>query len=223
METGRKKAALIVLVVAGAVALFLCSGAFAANPTNVSVSANIATTLQLTMPTTSVDFGGGPLAPGSDYTGVITATVNSNKAWSLKVTKDHDLRGTGATPEVIPSGNLTFEATSADSRVTYKASANTPFGDTAVDVVRGNRGSNITSSITYSLRVPWELAPDTYSATHTYRHAAVSRGGGGLCTGYLQPRRHEGPGAGHLPGCARLRCHPAIATLADAGPGSGEV
>ena len=160
--------ALVVLVVVGAFALFLCSGAFAANPTNVSVSANVASTLQLSMPTTSVDFGGGPLAPGTSYDQVITATVNSNKAWSLKVTKDHDLSGTGATPEVIPSANLTFGAKSLDPLVTYKAPAGTQFSESAVNVVQGNRGSGISSSICYNLNVPWDLEPDTYRAAHVY-------------------------------------------------------
>jgi hypothetical protein len=167
METKKRKVVIVSLVVVAAFTLFVCAGALAANPTSVSVSANVASTIQLSMPTTTVNFGGGSLAPGQTYNQTITASVNSNKAWSLKVTKDHDLHGAGATPEDIPSADLTFEATSSDPAVTYKAPAGTQFG-TAVNVVQGNRGNNIASSIVYSLTVPWDLAPDTYSATHTY-------------------------------------------------------
>lgn len=161
-----RRAALGALVMLGAVALFLSAGATAANPTSVSVSASVPSTIQLSMPTTAVDFGGAALAPGSTYTQSIGATVNSNKSWTLKVTKDHDLRGAAPTPEEIPSADLTFTSASTDPKVTPVGTP-TEFG-TNTTVCSGTRGSSLASTITYSLTVPWDQTPDTYSATHVY-------------------------------------------------------
>lgn len=161
----RKKAIFGALVAFVALGLFVCAGAIAANPTSVTVSAAISSTLQLNMPTTSITWS-GPQEPGTTVTGNISATVNSNKAYALKVTKDHDLRGTGATPETIPSANLTFGAT-LPTGGTYNAPAGTTFG-TDTRVIEGARGNSLSTTITYSLTVPWDQAPDTYSATHVY-------------------------------------------------------
>ena len=166
----RKKAILVSVALIGVFTLCMSVGAIAANPTGVSVSANVPSTIQLNMPITAVNFGGGPLAPGSSYTQVITASINSNKGWSLKVTKDHDLLG-GTSAETIPSADLTFTSASADPNVTVKVLTPTEFptvAQGAATAVGGTRGSSISSSISYSLTVPWDQAPDTYSATHTY-------------------------------------------------------
>lgn len=165
MGASRKRLIIGSIVVLSAFGLFLCAGAFAANPTSVSVSANIASTLQLNMPVTSITWS-GPQEPGATVTGNISATINSNKAYALKVTKDHDLTGTGPTPETIPSANLTFGAT-LPTGGTYNAPAGTTFG-TDTRVIEGARGSGLSTTITYSLTVPWDQAPDTYSATHVY-------------------------------------------------------
>ena len=99
----RRKAILVALVVVGALTLFVCAGAFAADPAvDVTVSATIASTIQLTMPTTTVTWGAA--VPGTVMTADITASINSNKDYALKVTKNRDLTGTGATPPVIPTG-----------------------------------------------------------------------------------------------------------------------
>lgn len=164
MSKGTRTMAIIGVAILGAFALFMCVGAFAATQQDVDVSASVASTLQLNMPTTTVDFGGGPLESGQTYTQAISASVNSNRGWSLRVTKDHDLQGV---TESIPSSALTFGATSGDVRVTFKAPAGTTFG-TGTLVVQGTRGSGISSSIGYSLSVPWDQEPDTYTATHTY-------------------------------------------------------
>ncbi|MHB8893846.1 MAG: hypothetical protein ACYC99_01535 [Candidatus Geothermincolia bacterium] len=158
----RKKAVLVALVVVGALGLFMCTGALAVNPTSVTVSATIPSTLQLTMPVTSVTWS-GPQTPGATVTGDITASINSNKAYALKVTKDHDLQGA---TESIPSANLTFGATLPVGG-TYNAPAGTTFG-TDTRVIEGARGNNRNTTISYSLTVPWDQAPDTYSATHVY-------------------------------------------------------
>ena len=160
----RTKVATVVLAVAlmaFLVVMFAGSIASAADP-QVSVSLTVPTTLQLDMPTTSVPFG--TLQPGSSDSKPITATINSNKGWSLKVTKSDDLTG-AVSGEKVPNANLTFVTTSANPNVTVKGSGT--FG-TGTLVCSGTRGSSITSTITYSVTVPWDLAPDTYSATHTY-------------------------------------------------------
>ena len=113
----------------------------------------------------AVNFGGGTIEPSfSRYTDVLYATINANKAWRLSVSKDHDLTGVSGT---IPSENLTFAAEGPPGKTTFAATPGTQFG-TNTGVVEGTRGSFLTTTITYSLNVPWTLEPDTYSATHTY-------------------------------------------------------
>lgn len=121
--------------------------------------------LQLAISSSSVDFGGGPLEPGdTPYAQSIDATVNSSRSWRILVTKDGDLQGGTQT---IPSANFTFSATGPSGRTIYQAPAGTEFG-TNTRVVEGTRGSNLATAISYSLTIPWELEPDTYSAVHTY-------------------------------------------------------
>ena len=160
----RRKAILVALVVVGALTLFVCAGAIAADspPIAVSVSATIPSTIQLTMPTTSVTWGAA--VPGTVMTSDITASVNSNKAWSLKVTKNHDLQNVGETQTIL-SSNFKFTAT-APPGGTGTLTA-TEFG-TGVTVVAGVHGSGMGTTISYSLNVPWDQEPDTYLATHTY-------------------------------------------------------
>lgn len=159
----KKKLVIAGILALGAFFLFMTVGAYADNPTGVSATAALAPTLQLNMPTTAVDFGGGPLEAGQNYNQAITASINSNKAYRLAVTKDHDLQGP---TESIPSASFTFGAT-LPAGGTYNAPAGTEFG-TATRVVEGARGNNRSTTITYSLTVPWDQAPETYTATHTY-------------------------------------------------------
>jgi len=166
----KRKLVLAGSVVVGAFMLFMCAGSLAKIPTNVTVSAQVPATIQLDMPTTTVNWDGKSLEPGGTYTQTISATINSNKGWTLSVYKDHDLTGTGGTPETIPSADLTYTSASSDTRVTSKRTEaiEFPVQEYETWVVKGTRGSGITSTITYSLTVPWDLAPDTYTATHTY-------------------------------------------------------
>jgi hypothetical protein len=121
--------------------------------------------LQLAISSSSVDFGGGPLQPrDTPYTQSITATINSNRSWRILVTKNGDLHGGTQT---IPSANFTFSATGPAGRTIYEAPSGTQFG-TNTRVVEATRGSNLAVSINYSLSIPWELEPDTYSAVHTF-------------------------------------------------------
>jgi hypothetical protein len=164
MGTAKRKVIVATVVIVGAFTLFMCAGAMAVNPTNVNVSATIPSTIELSMPTTSVTWGAA--VPGTIMTSDITASINSNKAYALKVTENHVLTGTGATPPTIPSADFTFGAT-LPAGGTYNAPAGTQFG-TDVSVVAGARGSARSTTISYSLNVPWDQAPDTYTATHTY-------------------------------------------------------
>ncbi len=121
--------------------------------------------IQLTMSTPTVNFGGGMLQPReAPYTQSIAATINSNKPWRILVTKDGDLR-VGA--QTVPSANFTFSATGPAGKTAYEAPAGTQFGAN-VRVAEGTRGSGLATTINYSLTIPWELEPDAYSATHTY-------------------------------------------------------
>lgn len=164
MSRKRKWTILVGLGLIGLFVLFMSIGAVADNPTNVSVSATIGPTIQLNMPTTTVDFGGGSLEPGQNYGQVISATVNSNRDWQLAVTKDQDLTSGSDT---IPSANLTFGATAVNFTETYEAPAGTEFGTDTV-VVSGNRGGGLDTNISYSLDVPWTVPDGVYTATHTY-------------------------------------------------------
>jgi len=161
----RKKTVLIGAIVLGLLVASMYGGAFAANPENVNVSAQVSPTVRLTMSETLVDFGGGPMEPGLQ-TEDITATVSSNRGWDLKVTKSQDMTGV-AHSMVIPSASFTFGASTGDARVTYTAPASTQFG-TDVTVCSGNRGGNMDTTVSYSLDIPWDVEPDTYTATHTY-------------------------------------------------------
>ena len=93
MKRKTKVLALTGVILMGAFLAFMCTGAFAANTAAVTVSANVAPALQLSMSKLTVDFGSGitPLQPGSTYNDSTTATVDSNKIWSLKVTNGADL------------------------------------------------------------------------------------------------------------------------------------
>lgn len=126
--------------------------------------------VQLGLSTSTVNFGAGTLQPRhTPYTQSITATVNSNAPWRLSVSKDHDLLGT---IDSIPSAGLTFSAAGPPGKTTYAAPAGTEFGGNT-RVVEGIRGSNLMTAITYSLAVPWEIEPDTYSATHIYTASLI--------------------------------------------------
>ena len=165
----RRKAILVALIVVGALTLFMCVGATGATQPpqqGVSVSATINATLELTMSTTSVTWNGATAIPGTTVTAPITATINSNKPYALTVTQDRLLTGTGTPQPTIASGNFTFGAT-IPTGGTYNAPAGTEFG-TATRVIEGARGSGLSTTITYSLTVPWDQTPDTYTATHTY-------------------------------------------------------
>jgi len=160
----RRKAILVALVVVGALTLFVCAGAIAADPQPVTVSATINPTLQLNMPTVSVTWTGAQAIPGTTVTAPITASVNSNRTWTLKVTANHELQNAGAS-ETIPSADFTFTSTAPPSGTGQPT--NTEFG-TDITVATGVRGSSQSTTITYRLAVPWDQAPDTYTATHTY-------------------------------------------------------
>jgi hypothetical protein len=165
MGTAKRKVIVATVVIVGAFTLFMCAGSLAADspPKAVDVSATISPTIQLDMSTTSVTWGAA--VPGTTVTADITASINSNKAYALKVTTDGDLTG-AVSLETIPSANFTFGAT-LPAGGTYNAPPSTTFG-TDVSVVAGARGSARSTTISYSLDVPWDQAPDTYTATHTY-------------------------------------------------------
>jgi hypothetical protein len=167
----KKKALIGGVVILGLLLLLLSMGAFADNPQDVTVSATTGNVLRLTMTETAIDWGGATLENGQTYNDSTTARVSSNKGWNLVVTKSQDLTGVTFS-DVIPSTDLTFEATSSDGRVTYVAPAGTEFG-TDVTVCSVNRGGNIDTDVSYTLDVPWELEPDTYSATHTYTASQI--------------------------------------------------
>jgi hypothetical protein len=71
--------------------LVMGMGALASNPQGVSVTASVAPTISLDMPTTAVNWDGSNLDPGTQYSQTITATVSSNKDWNLAVYKGADL------------------------------------------------------------------------------------------------------------------------------------
>ncbi len=169
MKRKTKVLALAGIVLMAAFLAFMCTGAFAANPSTVTVSANVASVLQLSMSKATVDFGSGvtALQPGSTYTDSVTATVDSNKIWSLKVTKSGDLTFGAFT---IPSANLTYGSTTTNpANVLNLQAAGTLFLVTPTNICNTcNRGGSLPVTINYSLTVPWSVDPGTYTATHTY-------------------------------------------------------
>jgi hypothetical protein len=118
--------------------------------------------LQFAISTGTIDFG-GLLTPGI-YSQSLTAVVNSNQTWRILVTKGGDLTGASGS---IPSSFFTVGAVGPVGYTTYQAPAGTEFGTDTL-VVAGTRGANLATTITYRLSVPWTIAPDSYSAAHTY-------------------------------------------------------
>ena len=161
-----KVLALAGIVLMAAFLAFMCTGAFAANPSTVTVSANLASVLQLSMSKATVDFG-GVLQPGSTHTDTDIATVDSNKIWSLKVTKSSDLHD-AVSGMSIPSANLTYGSTSANPNVLNLQASGTQFGASTNVCNTCGRGPAMAVTVTYSLTVPWNVEPGTYTATHTY-------------------------------------------------------
>jgi hypothetical protein len=146
--------------------VFMSVGGFAANPQPVTVSASVSAALQMSMSdANTVDWGGVALAPGSVYTDSITATVSSNKVWSLVVTKSADLTSGAFT---IPTANLTYGVVGAGG-VKNPAPSGSTFGTGSNVCNTCDRGSGETAIITYSLNLPWTVEGGlTYAATHTY-------------------------------------------------------
>lgn len=159
---------------AGLLCIFLLvmgMGALANNPQGVSVTANVPPTLSLDMPTTAVNWNGSNLSPGTQYTQTITATVSSNKDWSLMVYKGADLsNGT----DTIPSASLVYSTTSASSNVTATRTDRTFLTNPGEYCVQGTRGGSISSSIQYKITVPYDVTPGTYTVAggHTYTATA---------------------------------------------------
>lgn len=119
--------------------------------------------LQFSLSTGTVNFGGS-MSPGQVYTQAVTAAINSNQTWRISVTKSGDMQGTTGS---VPSSYFTFGAVGPAGNTTYQAPAGTEFGTDTL-VVSGTRGANLRTTITYRLSVPWDLAADSYSASHTY-------------------------------------------------------
>ena len=165
MSKRTKWTALLGVILFGAILASMCAGVFAADNATVSVSAKVSSVLQLTMDT-AVDFGGGDLTPGTSPTDSVTATVNSNKVWSLKVHKTDDLKSGGYT---IPSTDLKYTSTSSDGKVKSLVSTPTEFSASDASVCSGcERGNDMSLNINYNLTVPWDVEPGTYTATHIY-------------------------------------------------------
>lgn len=169
----RKRVLIGGIAVLGLLLLLMSMGSFADNPQDISVSAQVGAVVRLSMTPTTIDWGGAALEPGTSYDDTTVATVSSNKGWNLDVEADQLLTGV-VDAETIPSANFTFETTSSDGRVTYKAPAGTEFSvGSGTNAASGDRGGSIDMTMTYSLDVPWDLAPDTYTATHTYTASQI--------------------------------------------------
>ncbi|MFH1150077.1 MAG: hypothetical protein V1748_06360 [Actinomycetota bacterium] len=168
-----RKTKIMTLVGVGLMALLvmaLGAGAFAAQDTEqVAVQVTVPATIQLALDTASIDYG--TLAPPTtDTSEVIGATVNSNKAWNLYVSKNQDLtKGT----DTIASSNFLFQGENAGAGVTLDVSSYAQFASGAPGTLlaHGTRGSGRTLDVRYSLTIPWDVEGDDttpYTATHTY-------------------------------------------------------
>lgn len=159
----RKRKILIICAgVLGAFIVFMCVGAMAADPT-VEISATIVSTLNFSLNSTA--FTWGAIEPGVDKTDTTTATISSNKGWSVSVTKDQDL--TSPSGVIDPSAFTFTSAPDGGGKITTYQSTDTAFG-TDTQVYVGTRAGGIEGVITYKLVVSWDIAADVYTATHTY-------------------------------------------------------
>jgi hypothetical protein len=123
----------------------------------------------LALDTGAINYG-SMAPPTSDTAHIIGATVNSNKAWNLYVSKNQDLTK-GA--DTIASTNFLFRGEAPGAGVTLDISAYTEFatGSPGTLLAHGTRGSGRTLTVRYSLTIPWDAEGDdtnTYTATHTY-------------------------------------------------------
>jgi len=161
------------VLLAGLFCIFLLvmgMGALASNPTGVSVTALVPPTLSLDMPATAVNWDGSNLSPGSEYTQTITATVSSNKDWSLMVYKGGDL-GNGT--DTIPSSNLLYSSSSTSSNVTATRTNREFITNPGEYCVQGTRGGSISSSIQYKVTVPWDVTAGTYTVAGGQTYTAT--------------------------------------------------
>lgn len=166
MNRRTKRMALVGVILLGAFMLFMSVGGFAASSSQgVTVSATVSKSIQLTMNPSPLLLGTQP--PGGPYPGTIAATVNSNATWSMGVVKSGDLNdGAG---NIIPSADLTYTSSTSDGRVKNLQGTAIEFGSSSTNVCNGSdRGSGETLIVNYSLTVPWDIPPGTYTATHTY-------------------------------------------------------
>ena len=164
----RKKLVFICVILVGCFVLFMGAGVFAATTSDTSVSATLAPGIELTMNSTTLNWGGVSLAPGSTYTdNTLTASINSNKEWSLQVKKLGDLTFGTAT---IPSAYLTWTSTSTTpTKVHGLVGGDTEFLSTnAATCSACDRGAGMNVTMHYKLIVPWDNEPGAYTATHRY-------------------------------------------------------
>lgn len=164
-----RKAFAIVLVVAGLgmVAFGFSALASAGTTGNVSVTFTVPSFQNLTLDTTTIQFGTvnpgttgntptGPTNPGTGnpYPGP-TITVQSNVNYKLSYTVAADFTGTGSLPPTIDIGNLKYNGTS--------------FVVGTVDIVTNGTPTGGTDHLyNYTLDVPGDAAPDDYSASIMY-------------------------------------------------------
>ncbi len=144
--------------------VFMSVGGFAANPQAVTVSATVSASMQLTMAST---LALGTQPPGGPYTQSIAATVNSNKTWNMGVVSSGLLT---SAPDTIPSAEPDLHIQHrGDANVKNVQGSATQFGTTSTNVCNGSlRGSGEMLNVNYSLTIPWDVQPGTYTATHTY-------------------------------------------------------
>ena len=174
---GRTKAIILMGGLLGLLLFALCGVAMAAQQSaTVGVSANVGQALSLSVNKSianPINFGGGTLDPSvGTYNDALTATVSSNKSWTLQVSKDQDL--TGGT-SVIPSSQLTFTSSSSNPAVTpssLKTGAQFGTGASPTTVAAGTKAGGIQVGVAYTLNITWNDDPVLYGATHTYTAVA---------------------------------------------------
>lgn len=162
VEGGDKMRSIRLLLLVSVLAVFgliMTSGvAMAANPSVVSVTANVPSSLDLTIASGSpVAFGS--VVPGDVSNQSLVLNVKSNKPWNLAVKTGGLLKNVGG-------------STIASSQLLYSGGdkTDTQFTVTDVNLYTANQAKTGSTDVTvaYKLTVLWTDDPGAYTASHTY-------------------------------------------------------
>lgn len=132
----------------------------------VTVSTTVDPTITLSLSTNNINFGAiSPLTP--TYNQNLTATVQSNNTYNLSVVAVDDFKGTVDTTKVMTIDHLGVKL---DSDSSYKTMSKT--ADVAL-VSNATNTASQTYNVNLQLNTDWQVKPDTYTTSLTFKAVQV--------------------------------------------------